>query len=302
LGVANNYYADAGHAYDSNVYSFRVDHHISQANLLFVRVGLTMTNGDTLPGELLNGFGTAGIRSNIPGRSVVISDTHTFSPGLVNEAKLGFNRTFSESRDYNYGQSVDLGIQGIENPGNDPGISSMPQFTFGGAIPIAASTGRNRQYTAQNTYQVIDNLSWFKGRHTFKFGADIRRLQVNNDNSPLNVRGQYVFDDRLTGLAYANFLLGWPSSAARGIARPAAYPRSTYSGFYIQDDFKLHPRITLNYGVRYEYQTPWVEKFDRIFTFDPTTGSMVTAGSTIPTDLVPSVAATLPIITATQAG
>ena len=195
-----------------------------------------------------------------------------------------------------------MGIQGIENPGNDPGISSMPQFTFGGAIPIAASTGRNRQYTAQNTYQIIDNLSWFKGRHTLKFGVDIRRLQVNNDNSPLNVRGQYAFDDRLSGLAYANFLLGWPSSAARGIARPAAYPRSTYSGFYIQDDFKLHPRVTLNYGVRYEYQTPWVEKFDRIFTFDPTTGSMVTAGSTIPTDLVPSVAATLPIITATQAG
>ena len=302
LRVANNYYADAGHAYDSNVYSFRVDHHISQANLLFVRVGLTMTNGDTLPGELLNGFGTAGVRSNIPGRSVVISDTHTFSPSMVNEAKLGFNRTFSANSDYNYGQNVDLGIQGIENPGNDPGISSMPQFTFGGAIPIAASTGRNRQYTAQNTYQVIDNLSWFNGRHTFKFGVDIRRLQVNNDNSPLTVRGQYGFDDRLTGLAYANFLLGWPSSAARGIARPAAYPRSTYSGFYIQDDFKLHPRITLNYGVRYEYQTPWVEKFNRIFTFDPATGSMVTAGSTIPTDLVPSVAATLPIITATQAG
>ncbi|MGH9629487.1 MAG: hypothetical protein ACRD7E_14290, partial [Bryobacteraceae bacterium] len=102
--------------------------------------------------------------------------------------------------------------------------------------------------------------------------------------------------------AYANFLLGWPSGATRGIARPAAYPRSTYSGFYVQDDFKLHPRITLNYGVRYEYQTPWVEKFDRMFTFDPATGSMVTAGNTLPTDLVPSVAATLPIITAAAAG
>ena len=102
----------------------------------------------------------------------------------------------------------ELGIQGIENPGNDPGISSMPQFTFGGAIPIAASTGRNRQYTAQNTYQIIDNLSWFKGRHTFKFGVDIRRLQVNNDNSPLNVRGQYAFDDRLSGLGLCQLPAG----------------------------------------------------------------------------------------------
>jgi hypothetical protein len=304
FGVANNFYADPGGRYDSNVYSFRVDQRISDANLLFVRVGLTMTNGDTYLGGLNSGWGSGSVLSNIPGRSVVISDTHSFSPGFVNEVKLGFNRTFSENRDYNYGVDVmsQLGIQGISNPADDPGISSMPQFTFGGAIPIAASTGRNRSYTAQNTYQFIDNMSWFSGRHTIKAGVDIRRLQVNNDTSPLSVRGQYAFDDRLSGLAYANFLLGWPSSAARGIARPAAYPRSTYSGFYVQDDFKLHPRVTLNYGIRYEYQTPWVEKFNRIFTFDPPTGSMVVAGNTMPTDLVPSVAATLPIITASQAG
>jgi hypothetical protein len=263
-----------------------------------------MKNGDTYRGELLNGYGSGSIISNIPGRSVVISDTHTFSPNLVNEVKLGFNRTFTENSDYNYGVDVmsQLGIQGIENPADDPGIRSMPQFSFGGAIPIATSTGRNRGYTAQNTYQIIDNVSWFRGRHTLKAGVDIRRLQVNQDTSPLNVRGQYSFDDRLTGLAYANFLLGWPSSASRGIARPAAYPRSTHSGFYVQDDFKLHPRITMNVGLRYEYQTPWVEKFDRMFTFDPATGSMVVAGSSIPNDLVPSVAATLPIITAEQAG
>jgi hypothetical protein len=304
FGVANNYYADPGGAYNSNVYSFRVDQHISEANLLFVRVGLTMTNGDVYRGELLNGYGSGSIISNIPGRSIVVSDTHTFTPNLVNEVKLGFNRTFSRNNDYNFGVDVlsQLGIRGIENPGDDPGIRSMPGFTFGGAIPIAASTGRNRSYTAQNTYQVIDNVSWFRGRHTLKAGVDIRRLQVNQDNSPLNVRGQYAFDDRLTGIAYANFLLGWPSSASRGIARPAAYPRSTYSGFYVQDDFKLHPRITMNFGLRYEYQTPWVEKFDRMFTFDPTTGSMVTAGSSMPSDLVPNVAATLPIITASQAG
>lgn len=303
-GVANNYYADPGGAFDSDVYSFRVDQRISDSNLLFVRTGLTMKNGDTYRGELLNGYGSEGFRSNIPGRSVVVSDTHTFSPTLVNELKLGFNRTFSTSTDYNYGADVlsELGIQGIQNPGNDPGIRSMPLFSFGGAIPVAQTTGTNRGYTAQNTYQVIDNVSWFRGRHTLKAGVDIRRLQVNQDRSPLSVRGQYTFDDRLTGLAYANFLLGWPSTAARGIARPAAYPRSTYTGFYIQDDFKLHSRITLNLGVRYEYQTPWVEKFNRIFTFDPKTGSMVTAGSTIPSDLVPSVAATLPIITAAQAG
>jgi Carboxypeptidase regulatory-like domain len=304
FGMANNFYADPGGAYDSNVYSFRGDQKISDKNLLFARVGLTMTNGDTYRGGLKSGYGSGSILSNIPGRSVVVSDTHTFSANLVNEVKLGFNRTYSESTDYNFGIDVQsqLGIQGIDNPGNDPSISSMPQFTFGGAIPIAASTGRNQAYTAQNTYQVIDNVSWHKGRHNMKFGGEVRRLQVNNQNKPLNVRGAYSFDDRLTGLAYANFLLGWPSGATRGIARPNAYPRSTYWGFYWQDDLKLHSRVTLNFGVRYEYQTPWVEKYDRMFTFEPSTGSLVTAGSTIPTDLVPQVAATLPIRTARDAG
>lgn len=304
LGIANNFYADPGGRYDSDVYSFRVDQRLTKSNQLFVRVGLTMTNGDTYLGGLNNGYGSGSVLSNIPGRSIVVSDTHTFTPSLVNEVKLGFNRTFSQSRDVNYGVDVlsQLGINGISNPTNDPSIGSMPQFSFGGVIPVAASTGRNQTYTAQNTYQVIDNVSWFRGRHNIKAGVDIRRLQVNNDTKPLNVRGSYSFDDRLTGLAYANFLLGWPSGASRGIARPAAYPRSTYSGFYIQDDFKLHSRLTLNYGVRYEYQTPWTEKFNRMFTFDPSTGSMVTAGNSIPADLVPSVAATLPIRTASQAG
>jgi len=302
-GMTQNFYADPGGAFDSNVYSFRVDHKVSDSNLLFVRVGVTATNGDTYPGALKSGYGSSTL-SNIPGRSLVVSDTHTFSPTLVNEFKLGFNRTRSESQDYNFGADVlsQLGINGIDNPNNDPAIGGMPLFSFGGAIPIAASNNTNQSYTAQNTYQVIDNVSWFSGRHSVKFGVDIRRLQVNNQNKPLSIRGTYSFDDRLSGLAYANFLLGYPSGATRGIARPNAYTRGTYTGFYIQDDFKLHQRITLNYGIRYEYQTPWVEKFDRMFTFDHTTGSMVTAGSSIPTDLVPSVAATLPIRTAKDAG
>ncbi|MBE0656213.1 MAG: TonB-dependent receptor [Bryobacteraceae bacterium] len=302
-GMTQNFYADPGGAYDSNVYSIRGDHRISDRNLLYARVGVTATNGDTYPGPLKSGYGDSTL-SNIPGRSLVISDTHTFSPSMVNEVKLGFNRTYQWNSDYNFGADVlsQLGLTGIANPGNDPAISGMPQFSFGGAIPIARSNNRNTSRTAQNTYQLIDNFSWFKGRHSLKFGADIRQMQVNNENKPLQMRGTYSFDDRLSGLAYSNFLLGYPSGATRGIPRPNAYTRGTYYGFYLQDDFKVNSRLTLNYGMRYEYQTPWVEKFDRMFTFDPASGSMVTAGSSIPGDLVPSVAATLPIKTAKDVG
>ena len=160
----------------------------------------------------------------------------------------------------------------------------------------------NRWSQRQNTYQVIDNLSWYRSRHTFKMGGDFRRYQINDESKGASLRGSFNFDDQLSGLAYANFLLGLPSYAEREIARPNAYLRSSHFGFYFQDDFKMSQRITLNYGVRYEYQTPWVDRYDRLFTFDPRTGSLVTAGTSIPTDLVRAVASTLPIVTASQAG
>jgi len=304
FAMTNNFYADPGGRFDSDVYSFRGDHRITDKNFLFVRVGLTMQNGDTYRGPLKNGYGPGNYISNIPGRSVVISDTHSFTPALVHEIKLGFNRTVFENNEINYGNDVQsaLGINGINNPANDPAIGGMPQFNFGGRIPIATSTANNATLSTQNTYQIIDNFSWFAGRHTVKFGLDIRHMQVNDMNSPLSLRGSYTFDDRLSGLAYANFLLGMPSTSARAIARPNAYPRSNSFGFYWQDEIRLNSKATLNLGLRYDYQRPWREKFGRAFTFDPTTGNIVTAGDSIPTDLVPAVAATLPIITAAQAG
>ncbi|MCZ2156128.1 MAG: TonB-dependent receptor [Bryobacterales bacterium] len=304
FGIDENFTTDPGYQFNSDVYSFRGDHRISENNFLFARVGITKTNGDTIEGPLKHGYGPGSYLGNVPGRTLVVSDTHTFTPALVNELKLGFSRIVYEGSDYNFGRDVQslLGIQGIANPGNDPGIRSMPEFYIDGMIPVAASTDYNFSISAQNTYQILDNVSWFTGRHTIKFGIDIRHMQVNDKGQPLSSRGSYYYDDRLTGLAYANFLLGYPSSTTLGIARPAAYVRSNTYGFYWQDEIRVHSKMTLNVGLRYDYQTPWSEKFMRIFTFDPSTGNMVVAGSSMPTDLVPAVAETLPIVTASQAG
>jgi len=303
FGLTENFYSDPGYQFDADGLSARVDQKISNKNMLFVRVGLTIHNHDVNRGALKEGYGSSSLFGNVPGKTVVISDTHTFSPTLVNEAKLGFSRNGYFDTDYNYGKQPKIGLEGIDNPGNDPAIGGLPNFTFSGAIPFESSdTWLNSVAQPQNTYQLIDNLSWYRGRHSFKMGADIRRYQVNDENKPTSLRGTFSFDDQLSGLAYANFLLGLPSYAERSIARPNAYLRSSQFGFYFQDDFKVSPRITFNYGVRYEYQTPWVDKYDRLFTFDPKTGSLVTAGTKIPSDLVPALAATLPIVSASQAG
>src|ERR1019366_7011553 len=118
------------------------------------------------------------------------------------------------------------GLQGIANPSNDPALSAMPDFEIGGANGFqgTGSTGYSSQ--TQNTYQLTDNLSWFRGRHNLKAGFDIRRYQVNDQNKPQNLTGSLNFDDQLSGFAYANLLLGNPSNVSLAIARPNAYVRS----------------------------------------------------------------------------
>ncbi len=303
FGLTNNFYADPGSQYNADNYSVRVDHKVSDSNTLFARVAITKSNDDIIAGALKQGYGGFNYHGHHPGATVVLSDTHTFSPTLLNELKIAFARDSVDSHDINFGQQVDLGIQGIDNPGNDPAIGGMPDFGFGGAIPFeGVGSWPNSNRDAQNTYELIDNLSWYRGRHSFKMGVDIRRYQDNNENKPPELRGSYSFDDQLSGLAYANFLLGLPTQARRTTPRPNAYARGWHYAFYFQDDLKINQRVTFNFGLRYENQTPWVEKFDRLYGFDPATGNMITAGTTLPTDLVPAVASTLTIVPASQAG
>ncbi|HVT93493.1 MAG TPA: TonB-dependent receptor [Bryobacteraceae bacterium] len=302
LGLTNNFYADPGAQFNADNTSVRIDHKISDKNYLFARVGLTIHNQDANPGPLLHGYGGTG--DNDPGASFIVSDTHTFTPAIVNELKLGYSSTSFNYWGVNEVPDVvgAIGLQGISNPSNDPAKSSMPAVDIGGANGFQGTSSTGFSSQTQNTYQITDNLSWYRGRHYLKFGVDIRRYQVNDQDKPQNLAGALSFDDQLSGFAYANFLLGMPSSVSLAIARPNAYIRSTQMGFYVQDEFKLSQRLTLTYGIRYELQTPWTEKFNRLSSFDINTGQVVTAGSAIPNDLVPSVAASLPIVTAKQAG
>ncbi|MCW5983499.1 MAG: carboxypeptidase regulatory-like domain-containing protein [Bryobacteraceae bacterium] len=304
-GLDRNFFGDPGGRFDSDVVSGRLDHKLTDNNFLFGRFSYVVNNKDAYPGVLNEGYGEGAWRGNHPGQNLVLSDTHTFGPNLVNEFKAGYSRDFGFWFDPNAGPDIvgQIGLQGINNPSNDPALSGMPAFSFPGVINFhGTSTWANGNHQAQNTFQLIDNVSWFRGRHNFKFGGEFRRFQVNDRVAPQSMRGGFSFDDRLSGFNYANFLLGYLSSATRSLPRPNAYPRDWITGFYFQDDFKISNRVTLNYGLRYEYQSPWTEKFDRMFTFDPSTGAMVTAGSAIPTDLVPAVAQTLTIVPASQAG
>ena len=302
LGLVSNYYTNPGSLFNADNLSTRLDHKFSDKNYFFARVALTIHNQDYNPGPLLHGY--SGTGDNDPGVSLILSDNQTITSRLVNEVKLGYaGQSFDVWGLNNVANVVQkIGLQGIANPSNDPALSAMPDFEIGGNNGFQGTGSSGYRSQTQNTFQATDNLSWFQGRHNLKAGFDLRRYQVNDQNLPQDVTGTLSFDDQLSGFAYANLLLGNPSYADLAIARPNAYIRSTQQGYYIQDEFKVSPRITLTYGLRYEHQTPWTEKFNRFTSLDLKNGNMVVAGSSMPTDLVPAVAANLKIETATQAG
>ncbi len=304
-GLDRNLTGDPGGRFDSDVWSTRIDQKITEKNNFFGRFSYVVNNKDSYPGVLNLQYGDGAWQGNHPGQNLVLSDTHTFSPNVVNEFKFGYTRDFGHWDEPNKDATIveRIGLQGIQNPNGLLALGGMPSFSFGGAIGFQGTdTWATGTYQAQNTYQIVDNVSWYHGSHNFRYGGEVRRFQVNDQQAPQSQRGAFGFDDRLSDFNYANFLLGYLSSAQRSIPRPNAYPRGTLFGVYFQDDFKISPRITLNYGLRYEYQTPWTEKFDRMFTFDPDTGGIVTAGTSLPPDLVPAVAQTLSITPASQAG
>ena len=207
LGLVNNYYTDPGAQFNADNVSTRIDHKFSDKNYFFARVGLTIHNQDADPGPLLNGYGGTG--DNDPGRSVILSDTHIITPSLVNELKAGYSSTSFDFWGVNNVPNAvgKIGLQGINNPSNDPALGAMPDLEINGANGFQGTTSAGYSSQTQNTYQVTDNLSWNHGRHNYKTGFDIRRYQVNDQNKPQNITGSISFDDQLGDFAYANFLL-----------------------------------------------------------------------------------------------
>jgi len=300
-GVGNNYTADPGHQFNMDQYSVRIDQKISNRNTMFGRWSYTKTNGDTVHGYLINGLDGNSV-GNIPGHNIVLSDTYDISPSLLNEARVGFNRlVYTNGKGALLGVNYisQLGLQGVGGSGDPAYANNLPAFSFN---RFRGTSGTNVNHDVQNLFEYTDNMTWIHGKHTFKWGTDIQHFQFNNLNLPSNHVGAFGFGDNISGFDYANFLLGDPSSTTLATPVPANYERSTLYAFYVQDDLRLLPRLTVNYGVRYEYQSPWTEKFDRRFGFNLANGNLVVAGTQMPTDLVPQVAATLPIETSTQAG
>ena len=211
--------------------------------------------------------------------SHAFAETHVFSPTVVNEARFAFDRYLQPTGQNVKGQNIltDWGITGI-----DPSLdyTGVPNVTFGTLSGVGQVY--NPAIWREHRFSYLDNLTWQKGKHTIKTGANYTRFNGRSEGATGNPFGAYAFSGRMTngGLAvggsdWADFLLGYPDNTTRFTPRVTTLPFNSMFGAYIQDDWKITPRLTMNIGVRYDLEPSPVDEAGLYYSFNPETGALV---------------------------
>lgn len=218
-------------------------------------------------------------------RSVALSETHVFRPTLVNEFRFGYNRVNSHRFQFNFDKDISgqIGFPGVPFT---PINGGLPQLNFDdGSAPTLGSPTFLPSVELQNTYVLSDNLTWVKGKHTVKYGTEIRREEFTIFQ-PAESRGTEGFSNGFTdnpakpgtgGFGQASFLIGLADGGGINNLHNVDYHRPIYS-FYTQDDWRVTQKLTLNLGLRYELFTTVKERFNEQGTFDlndPTTPTII---------------------------
>jgi hypothetical protein len=239
------------------------------------------------------------------------------SPRLINELRLGGNGSRAYS---SFNRSATLAATQVGNidllPHPLPSGSLSPNVSITG---FQSTGGNNSSSTKQQNLQALDNVTWSRGEHSIKFGGDLRYIQTTFTNALGGQRiGVYTFNGSVTnaviGNPFAAFLMGVPDSTqVSSQPLPDADVHSVHQAYFVQDDWKITPSLTLNFGLRWEYHPMFVDSLHNIGTFLPTyttsvNGQTVNGAVVIADDRTPvsplfreSIYPT-PVLTAKEAG
>lgn len=237
---------------DEDLYVGRIDYTISAKNSIYGRFNTAKLNtGSTFDGKNPLSISNYGYKDLDYG--IVLGDTYVISPNLVSSARIGASRTNIVKVSDNYQSWSALGANASPLAGNIIALSAPGAFAIGGG---AASPGQSHNGPLWSVYE---DMSWIKGSHTIGFGGSIYHQQLNYW-SGVNAVGTANFDGSISGNILADFMLGRVSSFAQGTIY-GFYSRQFYQALYIQDSWKITPRLTMNYGVRWEPYTSVYQKF-----------------------------------------
>ncbi len=262
---------------DNDSFDARVDHHLNdRADLVFRysfgdRDLFEPFTGPAL--SLVPGFGDTVNRRS---QNAMAAMTFLVTPNLVNESRVAFSRVASSVKQEASILNSQVGLPTISPRERDLGLSFI---TITGFSPLG-DEGNNPQNSVTNVYQFLNNSSYVHGNHLIKFGADLRFSQQNAFRD-VESRGRLQFSPflTLTNNALADLLLGFPllTSVAR-VDNPQQIRTGSYN-FFINDSYRVRPRLTLNAGLRYEYNSPPVDAEDRANIYDVVTRNLVPVGT-----------------------
>jgi Carboxypeptidase regulatory-like domain/TonB dependent receptor-like, beta-barrel/TonB-dependent Receptor Plug Domain len=298
-GNFNNYTSTANREVTDHALSGRVDHKMGENDSFFVRFNwgkfkLDAPQGQSqcclpTPAEAAARFDlgpfVAGIQNTrLTTHGAAFNYSKVLRSSLINELRVGYARTFPSTfqSDFGHRSAESLGIGGINVNENTTGLPNINITNFTGISGGPAFLPVNPK---QFHYQVEDAIVWLRGQHQFKFGYRL----VDRWPSPFtntDTRGSINFvttfvNDPVTntgGTGMAEVLLGYFNSAARGFLLEPYTLRTKEHGAFIQDDFKVSPRLTINAGLRYEIFKAETEVDNRIVNFDPVGLRLIYAG------------------------
>jgi Carboxypeptidase regulatory-like domain len=259
LAGANNLLAVEKQRYDNNAYNARLDHRFSDRDNSFLRASVFEANqfdpfGSSVLNEaLLPGFGRTLSTHSV---NLAAAETHTFSPNFVNEFRFGWLRVSGGQGDPNAGNpfALQYGLAGVTQ---NPGDMGYPQISLSNAFSAIGSAAGFTSRTDRD-FELFDNLLMHRGRHNLHFGGYFFHLDFN-PSFPNDARGVYTYSGAYTangpntGNPLADFLLGYPAQAQVGIGSGAENARTNWAHFYAEDSWQATPNLTVNAGLRYEY-------------------------------------------------
>jgi hypothetical protein len=258
---------------DRNVYyshTVRIDHNISDRNRLYGRVAVSKHNEQ----DFQDGFNNAATGNNLfrRNRGLSLDDVHSFSPSLILDVRYGYTRFREGYPPQNAGfDSSTVGFSSALLSQLDPAAATFPCISLGDRVSgLGCINGSDR---TTDTHSFGGTVSWMHGSHNLKFGLEGRIYRKNQYDFGQGVPGLYFgseytqgpYDNSTSsslGQGFAALLLGVPTSA--WIDRNASYAeQSTNFGLYVQDDWKLTSKLTMNLGFRWEGEGALTERFNR---------------------------------------
>ncbi len=259
--LTNNFVFNSPNDENALSYDVRLDHVISPAHNVFVRASSQVRDTrptSPLPTDPAGNFVTGGSRDLLDSKGFVGVYNRIWTPNLISSIRGGWNRA-------EYSLSVpDQGLKGVGIPGVDSSQPVFSQINITGYRTLGVTNVPN--FSESRNTQISGDITWARDAHTFKAGVQAYSLQTIFRSSQRS-GGIFTFNGQYTGDPFADFLLGYASSS--NLSKWALLDLvAPYTHAFVQDDWRLTRRLTLNLGLRYELNFPLLDKGDHIANYD----------------------------------